>query len=56
MEDLERQFNDLKQSIEKDILNKTKDLKAKDLFETKKDNFSFNPSSNILMIEDPSKK
>lgn len=56
MEDLERQFNEFKQSVQKDVVNKTKDLKAEDLFKTNKEDFSFNSSNNILRLEDSSKK
>jgi len=56
MEDLERQFNEFKQSVQKDVENKTKDLKAKDLFETKKEDFTFNSTKNILRLEDSSNK
>ncbi|UOE53431.1 hypothetical protein [Cytobacillus oceanisediminis] len=56
MEDLERQFNEFKQSVQNDVENKTKDLKAEDLFKTNKEDFSFNWSSNILRLEDSSKK
>lgn len=56
MEDLERQFNEFKQSVQKDVENKTKALKAKDLFETKKEDFTFNSFKNILLLEDSSNK
>jgi hypothetical protein len=56
MEDLERQFNEFKQSVQKDVENKTKDLKANDLFITKKEDISFNSSNNILRLEDSSKR
>jgi hypothetical protein len=60
IKDLEKQFEELKKQTEKEVKNKTRNLKAEDLFDTAtksvNDSLTLKQNNNILMLEDSSKK
>ena len=60
LKDLEEQFKELKKQTEQEVKNKTRNLKAEDLFDTASisinNSLTLKQDNNILMLEDSSKK